>query len=154
MAHNRGRTRPERKLARALWHSGFRYLTDEGYRARYARSLPGHPDVIFTRKRIIIFLDGCFWHGCPTCRRLPTDAPVFWREKVRRNAERDRRVTAELEQAGWTVYRVWEHEVRTKEALEGTVRRLVELLTKGEPSRSGSSEEREPACLQSRASTS
>jgi len=131
MAHNRGRTRPERALASALWRRGLRYLTDHGYRARYGRSLPGHPDLIFTAKRALIFVDGCFWHGCPLCRKLPVDAPAFWRDKIARNMARDRAVTARLSAEGWRVARVWEHELRTRAGVEGTAASLVKWLTGG-----------------------
>ena len=127
MTSNRGRTRPERMLASALWMRGFRYLTANGYKGKYGRIL-GNPDLIFTRKRIVIFVDGCFWHGCRVCKKSDGLTDPSWIEKIDRNRERDQRVTAELECEGWTVLRIPEHDVRTKAALIGAVDRLIPLL--------------------------
>lgn len=127
MASNRGRTRPERILASALWRRGFRYLTANGYKRKYER-IVGNPDLIFTRKRIVIFVDGCFWHGCRICKKSDGLTDSSWIEKIDRNRERDQRVTAELEREGWTVARVPEHDVRSKSALVGAVDRLSPLL--------------------------
>ena len=84
--------------------------------------------MIFTRKRIVIFVDGCFWHGCQTCKKSDGLTEVFWIEKIDGNRERDRRVTAELEREDWKVLRIPEHDVRTKAALIRTVDRLLPLL--------------------------
>jgi len=124
MAHNRGRTRPERALASALWKRGLRYLTDEGYRARYGHHLPGHPDLVFVGHRVVVFVDGCFWHGCSECGSPPSQSGDFWRRKIEANVERDQQVTTRLESEGWTVVRVPEHSVRTKRRLQETADRL------------------------------
>jgi DNA mismatch endonuclease (patch repair protein) len=117
MRSNRGRTKPERAIASLLWRHGLRYLTADGYKARYAKAVSGHPDLIFSKERVIVFVDGCFWHGCPTCRRVPSDMSSFWLEKIRRNVARDRRLTHHLRAAGWHVIRVWEHDLTTKQNL-------------------------------------
>lgn len=133
MAHNRGRTAPELDLASALWKKGLRYLTDCGYKARHGKSLPGHPDLIFTRKKVVVFLDGCYWHGCPTCQKSARETNPFWLDKIKSNRERDQRNTALLEGMGWCVLRIWEHQVRRKASVETTLDYLVQFLNRLAP---------------------
>ncbi|MEK7281309.1 MAG: very short patch repair endonuclease [Chloroflexota bacterium] len=128
MAHNRGRTSPERALASALWKHGLRYLTPDGYKSLTDKRLPGNPDVVFPRKRVVLFVDGCFWHGCPACDTGVKDSSQSWQNKIANTKERDQRVTAILEKDGWKVFRVFEHEVRTKVGLQSTAERLTGLL--------------------------
>ena len=128
MARNRGRTGPERALASGLWHRGVRYFTHEGYRSVKGVKLPGTPDIVLPRKRIAIFVDGCFWHGCPQCRKHEDLSGEFWVTKIMGNIQRDLRVTRELTDAGWTVFRIPEHDVRTKTALAETIDRLVTVI--------------------------
>lgn len=79
---------------------------------RHRKRLPGTPDFVFQRERVAMFVDGCFWHGCPTCRRrLPLTRRGFWREKIANNKARDRRVNQALRQRGYRTFRVWEHAV-------------------------------------------
>jgi DNA mismatch endonuclease (patch repair protein) len=82
------------------------------------------PDIVFTRRRVAVFVDGCFWHGCPEHGELPVANRAFWRGKLERNALRDKRVDAALSAAGWRVVRVWEHE-RPADAADV----IAELLT-------------------------
>ena len=128
MAHNRGRTGPERALASGLWRRGIRYFTHEGFKTVTGQRLAGNPDLILPRKRIAIFVDGCFWHGCPRCRKHVGLRGDFWVNKIRTNRLRDRRVTRELAEAGWTVFRIPEHDVRTKAALERTIDHFATLI--------------------------
>jgi DNA mismatch endonuclease (patch repair protein) len=129
MRSNRGRTRPERALAAALWRMGFRYLTADGYRRRYGKRLLGQPDLIFTRRKAVVFVDGCFWHGCRKCRRMAEDYPnEFWQRKISGNVERDRRITRGLRREGWKVIRVPEHAVRGRVLLGKTADRVAERL--------------------------
>lgn len=128
MQSNRGRTAPERAVASLLWRQGFRFLTADGYRARYKRRLPGQPDLIFTRKRAVIFVDGCFWHGCRRCHNFERDCNEWWQSKVQTNVQRDRRVRATLRKDGWKVIRVWEHQLRRKGELQATARRIAKEL--------------------------
>jgi DNA mismatch endonuclease, patch repair protein len=99
-------TGPELRLRRLLWASGMR-----GYRLH--KALPGKPDLVFSRARVAVFIDGCFWHGCPECGdgRAPSSNTGYWSSKREMNQERDRRRTHELEELGWTVLRLWEHRV-------------------------------------------
>lgn len=128
MAHNRGRTGPERALASGLWHRGVRYYTPEGYRSVKGVKLSGNPDLVLPRKRIAIFVDGCFWHGCMKCQRHSGLSGDFWVNKINTNKKRDQRVTAELENLGWTVIRIPEHDLRPQLALSQTIERLVLLI--------------------------
>ena len=97
-------TGPELALRKEIWASGGRY--------RLHPPLPGTPDFVFTRVKLAVFVDGCFWHGCPQHYRAPRTNADFWRAKVARNEERDRGVDCELSASGWRVLRVWEHEIR------------------------------------------
>ncbi len=128
MAHNRGRTGPELALASGLWRQGVRYFTHEGYKSVSGTRLPGNPDIVLPRKRIVIFVDGCFWHGCPQCRKHEGLNDESWVNKIAGNRMRDRRLTAELEAEGWTVLRIPEHDIDTKPALSETVNRLGSLI--------------------------
>ena len=74
------------------------------------------PDVVFTRQRIAVFVDGCFWHSYPNQGSSPRSNAAYWSPKLARNVERDRRIDEALREAGWTVVRVWEHEQPGKAA--------------------------------------
>lgn len=128
MAHNRGRTQPERALASGLWRRGIRYFTHEGYTSVKGERLVGNPDIVFPRKKIVVFVDGCFWHGCTKCQKHSGLSGEFWVGKIDANQKRDKRVTAELENSGWTVLRIPEHDVRTRAALAQTIDRLIPLI--------------------------
>lgn len=80
----------------------------------WRRNLPvmGNPDFVFPKFRIAVFVDGCFWHGCPKHLRRPKANDSYWRRKILRNQNRDRQVNRLLRRAGWRVLRVWEHELR------------------------------------------
>jgi DNA mismatch endonuclease (patch repair protein) len=84
-----------------------RYRLD--YKVGPGRSAP-RPDVAFPRQRVAVFVDGCFWHGCPEHGVRPRTNPSYWEPKIARNRARDARNDEELEAAGWIVVRVWEHE--------------------------------------------
>ncbi|RFU42342.1 very short patch repair endonuclease [Actinomadura logoneensis] len=107
MQSNKGRdTRPELALRRAVHALGMRYRVS-------ARPLPGvrrTADLLFTRAHVAVFLDGCFWHGCPEHHTKSATNADYWAEKVRRNRERDAETDRLLAEAGWKVIRVWEHE--------------------------------------------
>lgn len=105
MSRNRGSdTAPEMRLRKALWALGLRYTL----RSR----LTGRPDLIFPRYHVALFVDGCFWHRCPRHAVAPRSNAGFWERKLTANVERDARVNRELRALGWTVIRVWEHEIR------------------------------------------
>lgn len=110
----------EMLLRRALWQRGLRY--------RIHADLPGRPDIVFSRQRVAVFCDGCFWHGCPWCQLDPQQNRDYWIKKISRNKARDRSVTEELEKAGWRVLRFWGCEIRND--LEGVVQR-IKLAVRG-----------------------
>lgn len=124
MARIRGKnTAPERRLRRALWAAGLRYRI-------HLRTPVGRPDLVFTRPRVCVFIDGCFWHGCPAHYVLPRTRQDFWLKKLRDNVARDRMQTATLESLGWIVLRVWEHDVF--EQLDAIVERVRVAVRKGD----------------------
>ena len=97
---------------------------------RRGSKLPGKPDFVFPRLRVAVFVDGCFWHGCPKHATQPKTNAGFWRKKIARNQQRDREVGRVLRRAGWRVIRVWEHGLRRKDEAR-TVRRLTNCLQPG-----------------------
>lgn len=100
-------TTPELALRRELHRRGLRYRVD------YRPDVPGlrsRPDVVFTKARVAVFVDGCFWHGCPAHATQPRHNADWWREKLSSNEQRDHRINLCLEESGWVVVRVWEHE--------------------------------------------
>ncbi len=74
-------------------------------------TLAGKPDFAFSAERLAIFVDGCFWHGCPVCKRIPSSNSEYWNRKITRNRARDAAVNLDLTEAGWRVLRIWEHEL-------------------------------------------
>lgn len=83
-----------------------------GWRRKWP--LVGKPDFVFPKLKLAVFVDGCFWHGCPIHATQPKQNAAFWREKIARNQARDRLVTRTLKAKGWRVLRVWEHELKKK----------------------------------------
>jgi DNA mismatch endonuclease (patch repair protein) len=84
--------------------------------------LIGKPDFVFLRERVAIFVDGCFWHGCPRCYRRPSSNQSYWDAKFERNRTRDRQVTRMLRRQGWTVIRIWQHALRADVAVAARIR--------------------------------
>lgn len=125
MQGNRSRdTKPEIRLRSELHKRGLRYRVS-------ARPLPNirrTADIVFFRQRVAVFVDGCYWHGCPDHYRLPTTNREYWEEKIARNRARDAEIDAALRQAGWTIIRAWEHEDST------AVADKVELAVRGQAS--------------------
>ena len=96
-------TKLELKVRRELHRRGLRFRVD------YA-AVPGRPDIAFTRVMVAVFLDGCFWHGCPLHGTSPKSNADWWKAKITRNLERDARVRDQLEDLGWLVLRYWAHD--------------------------------------------
>jgi DNA mismatch endonuclease (patch repair protein) len=86
----------------------------------------GKPDFVFHHERLAVFVDGCFWHGCPRHLRRPKSNQKYWSEKIARNEKRDRLVTRKLRQLGWHVVRIWSHELPDE---TGVTRRLRRILS-------------------------
>jgi len=108
MSANKGKdTRPEIALRKYLFHHGLR-----GYRI-HLKQVPGRPDIAYPRRKIAIFIHGCFWHRCPTCDLpLPKTNTDFWKLKFERNQARDKLKQEKLEALGWKVIVIWECQIK------------------------------------------
>lgn len=106
-AIKRSGTKPEKALRSELHRRGRRFRVDHRLDLPTGRV---RPDIVFTRSRVAVFVDGCFWHLCPIHGRQPTHNTSYWGPKLERNVTRDAANTEALAQAGWTVVRIWEHE--------------------------------------------
>jgi DNA mismatch endonuclease, patch repair protein len=80
----------------------------------HSLEVTGKPDFYFPTRRVAIFVDGCFWHGCPRCFQAPQQNALFWAEKIERNRKRDRKVTRSLRGEGIKVIRLWEHDLQSR----------------------------------------
>jgi DNA mismatch endonuclease (patch repair protein) len=119
-------TKPEMALRQALFAIGLR-----GWRC-HTRQIPGRPDLVFTRWRVAVFVDGCFWHGHPE-HFTPGKSGPYWDAKIARTQERDRQANEALTQAGWRVLRLWDFEVERD--LNACVQQVEALLHEaGRPS--------------------
>jgi DNA mismatch endonuclease (patch repair protein) len=121
MRSNRGRdTQPELALRRAVHALGLRYRVSIRPLPQVRRTA----DLVFTRAKVAVFLDGCFWHGCPEHHTVAVTNARFWADKVDANRRRDRDTDQRLQDAGWIVVRVWEHEnpVAVAERIASVVR--------------------------------
>lgn len=117
-------TGPEMLLRKALWARGVRY--------RIHYKITGKPDIVFPGKRIAIFVDGCFWHGCHEHGTKPKANAKFWNTKISKNISRDHDVTEELAKSGWSVLRFWEHEIN--DDLDSVIHKLIHVIeTIGKP---------------------
>jgi DNA mismatch endonuclease (patch repair protein) len=114
---SRGNTTTELPLGKLLWAAGLR-----GYRKHWRVS--GKPDFAWPARKIAVFVDGCFWHGC-SCKYLPRTNTAFWRHKIETNKRRDRRVSQLLRRSGWAVIRIKECAVQKPSALARIARLLA-----------------------------
>lgn len=116
-------TKPELLLRRELWGLGYRYRVN-------ARDLPGKPDLVFRRERLVVFVDGDFWHGRDWKRRKQRLAnghnAAYWQSKIAYNIERDAKHTAQLQGIGWRVLRLWETDIR--KSPDDAARRVIALI--------------------------
>ncbi len=118
-------TAPEMRVRLFLHRIGFRY-------SLHRRDLPGRPDIVLPKHQVAIMVHGCFWHGCPHCKKgmhRPTTNTLFWTEKVKRNKERDDEKERALIKLGWLVLTVWECQTKTENSL---VESISILLTRAE----------------------
>ncbi len=123
MRGNRRRdTAPELALRSALYARGWRYRVD--FRIDTGAGVRARPDVVFTRRRVAIFIDGCFWHGCPVHGSQPAQNRSYWGPKLDANRRRDVAQTRALTDDGWCVIRLWEHEplIKAIETVESVLR--------------------------------
>jgi len=120
MARIRGRdTQIEITIRRALWKAGHRYRL-------HLQDVPGRPDIAFKSYRLAVFIDGCFWHGCPLHSTVPKNNRTFWVQKLESNKKRDLQVEMILKKTGWKILRFWEHEI--EKSAEKVVKRIGSVL--------------------------
>ena len=114
-------TKPEKLLRSMLHRAGFRFRIN-------VRDLPGKPDIVLRKYRVVIFVDGCFWHRHDGCKKasMPSTRQSFWKEKFQKTVERDKRQAEQLEKSGWKVIRVWECELENN--AEQSVERIARYL--------------------------
>ncbi len=91
-----------------------------------AKDLAGKPDFVFDKRKVVVFVDGCFWHGCK-CKRLSKTHRSFWKHKIETNIARDKRVSRQLRREGWKVIRIKEHEL--KASVSKVVKKVVDKLS-------------------------
>jgi len=118
--HNRS---TELRLRMALIKAGVR-----GWRL-HPEELPGQPDFYFDKAKIAIFVDGCYWHGCPKCGHIPKTRTAFWEAKIKRNQERDKMKNLELRKLGTKSLRIWEHELKDKKNLDKIIEKIDKLIS-------------------------
>ncbi len=107
MSSIRGKnTKPEMQVRRKVWSLGKRYRIHD-------RTVVGTPDISNKSKRVAIFIDGCFWHGCKRCYIEPKSNAEFWKNKITRNQERRKKVMEELKKDNWKIMQFWEHEINS-----------------------------------------
>ena len=112
-------TKPEIALRKALWNNGL-----VGYRLHW-KKVAGKPDIAYPKRKIAIFVNGCFWHRCPHCNpSFPKTNKLFWKKKFQDNFERDQRKNTELKKNGWTVVVVWECQIK------GEMNRVIHKIEK------------------------
>ena len=113
-------TTPELRVRRAAHAQGLRFRL-------HRKDLPGKPDLVFPKRRVALFVHGCFWHRHPGCRKAsnPGTRVEYWNEKFKANTTRDRRVALELEALGWRVVAIWECETKEPETLSRILREQV-----------------------------
>ena len=121
-------TAPERIVRSALHRLGYRFRL-------HGQTLPGHPDIVLTKLRTVIFVHGCFWHQHANCKHatVPRRNRLFWQTKFRHNVARDRRDQRSLRARGWRVFIVWECDVMSRDRLTRRVHRLAAQLRKRPP---------------------
>ncbi|MEY9096513.1 very short patch repair endonuclease [Paenibacillus sp. RC84] len=95
----------ESKVTRDLWHKGISFRKN-------VKSLFGKPDIAIKKYKLVIFIDSCFWHGCPIHCKLPQTNKEFWELKIHKNIQRDSVVTRHYKEIGWHIIRIWEHELK------------------------------------------
>lgn len=103
----------EKKLKDALWEKGIHYTKNN-------LSLFGKPDLLIKKRKLVIFVDSCFWHGCRYHCRMPSSNLLYWREKITKNKARDKKVNKFYKDNGWNILRFWEHKIKSqpKEVIE------------------------------------
>ncbi len=108
----------EKKMRRALSKHGLRYRKNVKY-------LTGKPDVAFIGKKIVVFIDSCFWHGCKKHFRMPKTNINYWKTKIEKNKKRDKEVNKIYKKNGWVVLRVWEHDLQNPDKIAANIIKMI-----------------------------
>jgi DNA mismatch endonuclease (patch repair protein) len=111
-------TKLELKVRSALHGRGLRY--------RLRSDLPGKPDLVFVKARIAVFIDSCFWHGCPEHCRMPANNREYWQRKISRTVERDKRMAETYKNMDWVMHRIWEHDI--KQGFDDCIDQIEQLV--------------------------
>lgn len=113
-------TRLEKRLFAMLAGMGLK-----GWK-KNVENIMGKPDIAFVNQRVVVFIDGCFWHGCPYCRRkLPETNREYWQRKIQRNVALAKLYNRQLRRDGWTVIRVWEHDIANTSKIKARILRAL-----------------------------
>ncbi|USP95357.1 very short patch repair endonuclease [Bacillus vallismortis] len=100
-------TKIEKVVSKEIWGRGIRFRKN-------VKDLKGKPDIAIKKYKIVIFIDSCFWHGCPLHGRIPKSNVKFWNNKIKRNIERDKSINQYYTRKGWNILRIWEHDLNKK----------------------------------------
>ncbi|MEX1112176.1 MAG: very short patch repair endonuclease [Candidatus Andersenbacteria bacterium] len=111
----------EQTFRKALWSHGIRYRKN-------SRNHFGKPDVVISKAKIVVFLDSCFWHGCPKHFIMPKSNLSYWKAKAQRNKKRDKEVMAYYKKAGWRCLRLWSHELKKADDVEKAIIKLTRTM--------------------------
>jgi DNA mismatch endonuclease (patch repair protein) len=124
-------TTPEQRVRGALHLRGFRFTINGPKNKR----LPGRPDIVFPKYNAVVFVHGCFWHGHTHCplSRLPKQRRAWWKKKFNENRARDRRAEKALQKLGWSVFTIWQCDIKNASTLTSTIDRLAERLSRAAP---------------------
>ncbi|WP_085507159.1 very short patch repair endonuclease [Thalassobacillus devorans] len=120
MSKIRARSKLEDRVTRALWARGYRFRKN-------VRKLRGTPDIVIQKYKVVIFIDSCFWHACPTHGNIPKSNTEFWKDKFARNKKRDEEDTLYYRNQGWKILRVWEHDLKKKK-FDDTINHIAEFI--------------------------
>ena len=112
-------TKIELEIRKRLHKRGLRYRKN-------VNNLPGKPDIVFSRKKVIVFCDSCFWHGCDKHFRKPKTNKKYWDQKINGNIQRDKEIFIKYQKEGWKVLRFWEHEINSNP--DDVVEKIIGVL--------------------------
>lgn len=112
-------TKLESMVSNALWNRGLRFRKN-------VKTLYGNPDIAIKKYKVVIFIDSCFWHGCPLHGNIPKTNRDYWIKKIERNKQRDKEVTLHYEKAGWNIMRIWQHDL--KQNFDDTIDRIHRFI--------------------------
>lgn len=120
-------TKPEILVRKILFSKGFRYRKN-------VNKLPGSPDIVLTKYKAVIFINGCFWHGHKNCNKatLPKTNYNFWKNKIEGNIQRDKRNYEQLKKLGWNIIIIWQCELNNREKIEKNIDKLISILKNNE----------------------